>query len=83
MMAEPQGPHPQRPDREACFLSNLVAHIQHFRDANPGIDPAVMIKINGQWHPVRAGCAATGEHRNAVAIEYLIHNDDGTYSEGK
>lgn len=74
-------PSPE-PDYEACHLSAFAEHISHFMSENPRVDPHVMIKIDGKWHPVHAGIKATGEHRNAVAIEYLIRNDDGTYSEG-
>ena len=59
------------PTNQACVLSSLVCHAQHWLDEHPGSDPAVLVNINGAWCPVFAGIEETGDHRNAVKIDYL------------
>ena len=58
------------PTKEACQLSALRMHAEAYEQTS-NIDPFVLVKINGEWLSVRAGFDATGEHRNAVALEYL------------
>jgi hypothetical protein len=59
------------PIEEACSLSAFVRHAQVWLAEHPGVDPVMLIKVSGDWCPVRAGIEETGEHRNAVKIDYL------------
>ena len=71
------------PTSEACQLSALIMHAQsHLEGKSPDYDPFVLVNVGGEWCSVRAGIAPTGEHRYAVAIEYLPPVSNCTVSYG-